>query len=77
MPESLLVNYIEFANVGHVIEALRYALAYQAAETSRRIGLLLPSKSPWEQATLCPLLDGRIVDRGQVWTFEGLHHAYV
>ena len=46
MPESLLVNYMEFANVGHLIEALRYALAYHAADASRRIGLLLPSNSP-------------------------------
>ena len=35
MPESLLVNDMEFANVGHVIEALRYALAYHAADPSR------------------------------------------
>jgi hypothetical protein len=46
MPESLLINYMEFANVGHVTEALRYALAYHAADSSRRIGVLLPSNSP-------------------------------
>ena len=27
MPESLLVNYMEFEAIGRVIEALRYALA--------------------------------------------------
>jgi hypothetical protein len=58
VPESLLVNYMEFANVGHVIEALRYALAYHAADSSREIGLLLPSNSPWELATFCPFLRG-------------------
>jgi hypothetical protein len=58
MPESLLVNYMEFANVGHVIEALRYALAYHSADQSRRIGVLLPSNSPWELALLCPFVHG-------------------
>jgi hypothetical protein len=54
----VLVNYMEFAPVGHVIEALRYALAYHAAEPSRRIGVLLPSNSPWELAALCPFVHG-------------------
>src|SRR5215831_16224339 len=58
MPESLLVNYMEFANVGHVIEALRYALAHHAADPSREIGLLLPSNSPWELAPVCPFVHG-------------------
>jgi hypothetical protein len=58
MPESLLVNYMEFANVGHVIEALRYALAYHAANPSREIGVLLPSNSPWELAAFCPFVHG-------------------
>jgi hypothetical protein len=58
MPESLLINYMEFANVGHVIEALRYALAYHSADPSRRIGVLLPSNSPWELASLCPFVHG-------------------
>ena len=58
MPESLLVNYMEFANVGHVIEALRYALAYHAADRPREIGVLLPSNSPWELAVFCPFVHG-------------------
>src|SRR5262249_20817480 len=58
MPESLLVNDMEFANVGHVIEALRYALAYHAADPSREIGVLLPSNSPWELAAFCPFVHG-------------------
>ena len=56
MPESLLVNYMEFANVGHVIEALRYALGYHSADRSRRIGVLLPCNSPWELAGLWPFV---------------------
>jgi hypothetical protein len=56
LPESLLVNYMEFEAVGHVIEALRYALGYHCADTSRRIGVLLPSNSPWELAGLCPFV---------------------
>ena len=58
MPVSVLVNYMEFANVGHVIEALRYALAYHAADRSREIGLLVPSNSPWELAAFCPFVHG-------------------
>jgi hypothetical protein len=58
MPESLLVNYMEFANVGHVIEALRYALAYHAADRSREISVLLPSNSPSELAAFCPFVHG-------------------
>ena len=58
MPESLLINYMEFANVGHVVEALRYALAYHSADPSRRIGVLLPSNSPLELASLCPFVHG-------------------
>ena len=42
MPESLLVNYMEFANVGHVIEALRYTLGYHAADPSRELGVAAP-----------------------------------
>jgi hypothetical protein len=56
MPESLLVNYMEFANVGHVIEALRYALAYNSPDPTRQVGVLLPDNSPWELATLCPFV---------------------
>jgi hypothetical protein len=58
MPESLLINYMEFANVGHVIEALRYALAYHSPDPTRRIGVLLPDNSPWELASRCPFVDG-------------------
>jgi hypothetical protein len=58
MPESLLVNYMEFEAVGHVIEALRYALAYHAADPTQEIGVLLPANSPWELASLCPFVHG-------------------
>jgi hypothetical protein len=58
MPESLLVNYMEFANVGHVIEALRYELAYHAPDPPREIGVLLPSNSPWELAAFSPFVHG-------------------
>lgn len=57
MSETLLITYMEFSNVGHVVEALRYALGYHAADRSRRIGLLLPDNSPRELAGLCPFVD--------------------
>jgi hypothetical protein len=57
VPETLLVCYMEFQAVGHVIELLRYALGYHAADRSRRIAVLLPDNSPRELADLCPFID--------------------
>jgi hypothetical protein len=57
MPESLLINYMEFQAVGHVVELLRYALGYHAADSSRRIGVLLPDNSPRELVDLCGFVD--------------------
>lgn len=57
VPETLLVCYMEFQAVGHVIELLRYALGYHAADPSRRIGVLLPDNAPRELADLCPFVD--------------------
>jgi hypothetical protein len=58
MGETLLLNYMEFANVGHVVELLRYALGYHEADPSRRVSVLLPANSPRELAALCPFVDG-------------------
>jgi hypothetical protein len=57
VPETLLVCYMEFQAVGHVIELLRYALGYHVADPSRRIGVLLPDNSPRELVGLCPFVD--------------------
>jgi hypothetical protein len=57
MSETLLVCYMEFSAVGHVIELLRHALGYHAADPSRRIGVLLPANSPRELTDLCPFVD--------------------
>jgi hypothetical protein len=69
--KTLLLNYMEFAPVGHVIELLRYALGYHSADPSRRIGVLLPANSPRELVALCPFVDAaypvspRLVDLPQ------------
>jgi hypothetical protein len=57
LSETLLVCYMEFSPVGHVVELLRYALGYHAADPSRRIGVLLPANAPRELADLCPFVD--------------------
>jgi len=57
MSETLLVCYMEFQAVGHVVELLRYASGYHAADPSRRIGVLLPDNSPRELVDLCPFVD--------------------
>jgi hypothetical protein len=51
--DSVLVNFFYAPSVGHCLEALRYCLGYQGADTNRRIGLVLNSFTPVELAQFC------------------------
>jgi hypothetical protein len=54
---TLLVNYWFAHPVGHAIEAMRYALGYQAADPSLCVSLLLSGATPVELAEGCRFLD--------------------
>jgi hypothetical protein len=61
MPQAdgarLLVDFYFAHPVGHVIEALRYALGYHRADPDLRIGLVLNGSAPTELAGLVPYVE--------------------
>ena len=52
--DSLLVNFFYAHPVGHVIEALHYAVGHHAADPDRPVALALNAASPTELAGFCP-----------------------
>ncbi len=54
---TALVNFFEANPVGHVIEALHYALGYRRADLTLHLAVLLNAAAPTELASLCPFLD--------------------
>lgn len=56
-PDRVLVNMVEAHNVGHAIEALRYALGHRAAAPDAHIGLALNAATPTELASLVDGVD--------------------
>ena len=55
--ERLLVNYFYAPPMGHVIEALRYALGYHRADPGRLVSVVLNAASPTELARLSTFVD--------------------
>ena len=53
----LLIDFYFAHPVGHVIEALRYALGYHRADPALGIGLVLNGRSPTELASLVPYVE--------------------
>jgi hypothetical protein len=53
----LLVDFYFAHPVGHVIEALRYALGYHRADPGLRISLVLNANAPTELANLVPYVE--------------------
>jgi hypothetical protein len=53
---SILVNFFEAHNVGHVIEALHYCLGHHRANPDMRLAVLLNALAPTELAQLCPFV---------------------
>lgn len=54
---SILLNYFEAHNVGHVIEALHYCLGHHRANPDMRLSVLLNALAPTELAQLCPFVE--------------------
>ena len=54
---SMLVNFFEAHNVGHVIEALHYCLGHHKANPGSRLSVLLNALAPTELARLCPFVE--------------------
>jgi len=54
MKKKLLVNFVYWQNVGHVIEALRYTLGYYRANPDWEISLVLNKNAPSALAQICP-----------------------
>ena len=54
---SILVNFFEAHNVGHVIEALHYCLGHYRANPDMRLSVLLNALAPTELAQLCPFVE--------------------
>jgi len=55
--ESILVNFFEAHNVGHVVEALHYCLGHQKANPGSRLSVLLNASAPTDLAGLCPFVE--------------------
>ena len=55
--DRILVNMVEAHNVGHAIEALRYALGHRAAAPDAHLALVLNAATPTELATLVDGID--------------------
>ena len=53
---SILLNFFEAHNVGHVIEALHYCLGHHRANPDMRLSVLLNALAPTELAQLCPFV---------------------
>ena len=54
---SILVNFFEAHNVGHVIEALHYCLGHHKANPESRLSVVLNALAPTELAELCPFVE--------------------
>jgi hypothetical protein len=54
---SVLVNFVNWAPVGHAVEAVHTCLGYHRADPSRRIGLVLNSRTATDIASWCPFID--------------------
>ena len=54
---SMLVNFFEAHNVGHVIEALHYCLGHHKANPGSRLSVLLNALATTELARLCPFVE--------------------
>jgi hypothetical protein len=54
---SILVNFFEAHNVGHVVEALHYCLGHHKANPGSRLSVLLNALAPTELAGLCPFVE--------------------
>ena len=54
---SILLNFFEAHNVGHVIEALHYCLGHHRANPEVSISVLLNALAPTELAQLCPFVE--------------------
>ena len=54
---SILINFAEAHNVGHLIEALRYAAGHRAASPDARIGLVVHADTPHELARYAGVVD--------------------
>lgn len=57
MTTTILVNFVEAHNVGHVVEALRYVAGHRAASPSAHIGLVLNAATPAELAGMVDTVD--------------------
>lgn len=58
MSERVLVNFFYAPPVGHVIEAIQYAVGHLAADPGREVWLALNAASPVEIVDWCPGLAG-------------------
>lgn len=54
---SILVNFFEAHNVGHVIEALHYCLCHHKANPESRLSVVLNAAAPTELVKLCSFVD--------------------
>jgi hypothetical protein len=68
----LLVDFYFAHPVGHVIEALRYALGYHRASPDLRISLVLNGRAPTELADLVPYVETTYAIGGSL-DFDFLH----
>ena len=56
MTKKLLLNYIYYDPVGHVIEALKFAAGLAAANDDLEIHIALNKRAPFELTSACPFI---------------------
>jgi hypothetical protein len=57
-PTSILVNHVYYSPVGHVVEAMRYARGFHAANPGSEVHVALSDGAPWELCAGAPWIAG-------------------
>ncbi len=55
--KKLLINYVYYSPVGHLVEAIKHARGYYEMDKSLKISLLVNSEAPIELATACDWIE--------------------
>lgn len=55
--KKLLINYVYYSPVGHLVEAIKHARGYYEMDKSLKISLLVKSESPVELAVACDWIE--------------------
>ncbi|MBT4376838.1 hypothetical protein HOD29_05690 [archaeon] len=67
MVKTLLINFVYYSPVGHVVEGLKFAKGFYEANKNLEISIIFNKNSPYELAKLCPWIKNvYTIDRREV-----------